>query len=283
MSELASHVDGWRPAQQVDTDPLTATSANALANVLDTSDALVAGDALPALWHWVYFQEWPAQHVLGPDGHPADGRFLPPIPDRRRMFAGGRLRVHRPLLLGQPAERSLSLVNATPKTGQSGELLFVTVRGEFRQGDALCLVEEQDLVYRSGDSTAKRPSPERPTGTPASTEPWQREFIGDPVRLFRFSALTANSHRIHYDAPYAREVEMYPDLVVHGPLLAILMGQLLRDNRVPPVSTVEYRFRNPVFAGDPVLVSGSPRPEGKTQLQVRSAPDILMAEMTTTS
>ncbi|WP_346073475.1 hypothetical protein [Saccharopolyspora thermophila] len=160
------------------------------------------------------------------------------------------------------------------KQGRSGEMAFVTVRSEFRQDGEVRLVEEQDHVYRSGESTTKNPDAPRPTSLPASDAPWQQEFVGDPVRLFRFSALTANAHRIHYDAPYAREVEAYPGLVVHGPLLVMLMTELARHRSGRQITSVAYRLRRPVFAGDPVLVCGGP--DGA--LTVRTAPDQLMAE-----
>lgn len=205
---LQTHLREWRPEPLVETDALTAEPSRALAAVLE-ADA--PGDVLPPLWHWVHFLQWPGHSELGADGHPTDGRFLPPIPDRRRMFAGGRLTVTAPLRLGVPAERTSSLGGVVVKQGRSGEMAFVTVRQEYRQDGELRVVEEQDYVYRSGESSAKDPDAARPTETPSSDAPWQRAFTGDPVRLFRFSALTANAHRIHYDAPYAREVERYPD------------------------------------------------------------------------
>ncbi|MCX2734245.1 hypothetical protein OOZ19_28715 [Saccharopolyspora sp. NFXS83] len=251
--------------------------ARALAAVLDTGDGFAAGDELPALWHWAYFLSWPPHGELGDDGHPAAGHFLPPLPDRRRMFAGGRLTTTRPLTVGVPAERTQTLGAVAVKTGRSGEMAFVTVRSEYRQGGDVRLIEEQDYVYRSGESAAKTPEVPRPHRLPASDAAWQQPFTGDPVRLFRFSALTANSHRIHYDAPYAREVESYPDLVVHGPMLVLRMTELAR-HRTPdrPVSSVDYKLRRPVFAGDPVLVVGDPADEA--ELSVRSHPDAVHAQ-----
>src|SRR5262249_20304387 len=147
--------------------------------------------------------------------------FLPPIPDRRRMFAGGRLQCARPLAFGEPAERTADVVRAERKHGRTGELAFVTVRGEIRQGGQVAVVDEQDLVYRSGPATV------RPVSRPASTVDGV-EFVPDAITLFQFSALTANSHRIHYDVRYARDVEGYPDLVVHGPLLVLAMAERWR-------------------------------------------------------
>ena len=277
--DLQAHLQGWSPGELTDSDPLPRQPADALAAVLETPGSLSPGSTLPPLWHWVYFQEWPRHSELGRDGHPTKGHFLPPIPDRRRMFAGGRLTVDRPLEPGRPAERTRSLAKVSVKTGRSGEMAFVTVRSEFRQNGQTCLTEEHDYVYRSGESTAKSPAAARPAELPRSEEPWQQPFTGDPVRLFRYSCLTANSHRIHYDAPYARDVESYPDLVVHGPLLVLLLGELGRANSDRHISTVDYRLRRPVFAGDPVLLTGTPEKDSAT-LAVRTSGDAVMAEAT---
>ncbi|MER5390664.1 MaoC family dehydratase N-terminal domain-containing protein [Saccharopolyspora sp. NPDC002686] len=271
MPGLDTYLQGWRPEPLAETDALSSEPSRALAAVLETA---APADDLPPLWHWVHFLTWPQHGELGADGHPAHGHFLPPIPDRRRMFAGGRLTATAPLRLGAPAERTTSLADVVVKQGRSGEMAFVTTRAEYRQDGELRFVEEQDYVYRSGESSTKSPNAARPTELPTSDAPWQQPFTGDPVRLFRFSALTANSHRIHYDEPYTREVESYPGLVVHGPILVLLMTELAR-HRAPDrrVTGVDYRLRRPVFAGDPVLVTGSPAGD----MAVRTAPDEVMA------
>lgn len=277
MSSLDAYVRGWNPQPVVDTEPMPLEPARALAAVLEVPEHLLGSEELPPLWHWVYFLHWPAHGALGRDGHPTHGHFLPPLPDRRRMFAGGRMTVTRPLQLGQPAERSSSLASATVKHGRSGEMVLVTVRSEFRQHGEFRLVEEQDYVYRSGEGAAKSPraAPSGELSWPDAT--WKQPFVGDPVRLFRFSALTANAHRIHYDEPYAREVEAYPGLVVHGPMLVLLMTELARSNRsAANLSTVDYRLHRPVFAGDPVLVAGEPDGDA-AELVVRTAPDTVSA------
>ncbi|MBA9001682.1 FAS1-like dehydratase domain-containing protein [Thermomonospora cellulosilytica] len=255
---LAEHVKGWSPGPVAMTEAMPPGPAQALAAVLDRpQDAPAAGDPLPPLWHWVYFLEWPAQSELGDDGHPANGHFLPPIPDRTRMYAGGRLTFHAPLEVGTPAERTSELAGVNVKQGRSGEMLFVTVRHEIRQGGELRIVDEHDLVYRSGAAPVRH---EPDTGPAAETEgPWRLVPAADSRVLFRFSALTANAHRIHYDEPYAREVEGYPGLVVHGPLLAILMAELPRRNAPGTrVGRLAYRFRRPVFLGENVVVTGGP-------------------------
>lgn len=273
---LAQYVRDWRPAPVTTTDLIGPAPAAALAAVLDDPVAPPGdGDALPPLWHWLYFLDWAAQRDLGADGHPRHGAFLPPLPTRRRMFAGGRLQVSAPLLVGAPAQRRSSLVSAQVKQGRSGELLFTTVRHEISRHGIPCLVEEQDLVYRSGDAPASPGGAAVASGAdggPRSTAPWQAELRPDPVLLFRFSALTANAHRIHYDDRYTRDVEHYPGLVVHGPLLVLAMLQLVREHRPDrTVDVLDYRLRRPVFAGDPILVTGTPDGDGAVELAVLGA------------
>jgi 3-methylfumaryl-CoA hydratase len=272
---LDTYLQDWRPEPLLEADALPPEPSRALAAVLETPEKFAGDKALPPLWHWVHFLHWPRHGELSADGHPVHGHFLPPIPNRRRMFAGGRLTITGPLRLGVPAERTSSLSNVAVKQGRSGEMAFVTVRSEYRQDREIRFVEEQDYVYRSGESSAKSPDAPRPAELPASDAPWQHAFTGDPVRLFRFSALTANSHRIHYDDPYAREVERYPGLVVHGPILVLLMTELARQQAPErEIVGVNYRLRRPVFAGAPVLVAGGP--DG--HMTVRTAPDAVMAE-----
>ncbi|WP_406690895.1 hypothetical protein REH65_01310 [Saccharopolyspora sp. ID03-671] len=248
---LEEFLRDWHPRPVVEHDAMAPEQARALAHVLEVPAPV---DELPPLWHWVHFLTWPPHSELGPDGHPLDGDFLPPVPDRRRMFAGGRVAITEPIRLGTPAERTTELGGVAVKQGRSGEMAFVTERREFHQDGRLRLTEEVDYVYRSGESEAKSPNRLRPTDFPDSTAAWQQRFTGEPTRLFRFSALTANTHRIHYDEPYCREVEAYPGLVVHGPLLVLLMSELAREHR--EVTGVSFRLRRPVFSGDPVLVCG---------------------------
>ncbi|GAA4882569.1 hypothetical protein [Saccharopolyspora cebuensis] len=276
MAGLETHLRDWRPAPLTETDDLAPATSRALAAVLETPPEHLDPDALPPLWHWVHFQSWPGHAELGGDGHPTRGHFLPPIPDRRRMFAGGRVSITAPLRLGRPAERTSVLADVVVKHGRSGEMAFVTVRSEYRQDGELRLTEEQDYVYRSGEGAAKDPQAARPGTAPTSDAPWQQHFIGDPVRLFRFSALTANAHRIHYDEPYARDVESYPGLVVHGPLLVLLMTDLARRSADRGIASVDYRLSKPVFAGDRVLITGTPDGSGAA-MSVLTDPDQVMA------
>jgi hydroxyacyl-ACP dehydratase HTD2-like protein with hotdog domain len=274
MGSLQEHVADWHPKPIVVTDGLTPGPVAALAATLDLPEPVaLGGDALPPMWHWLYFLDWPRRRDLGEDGHELHGHFLPPIPRRRRMAAGGRTTIHRPLVLGRPAERSSSLGDVQIKQGRTGELAFVTVRHEFSQDAELCLVEEHDLVYRSGEAgpeaqkTAARP----PQVETASSE-WQLEIRPDPALLFRFSALTANTHRIHYDLAYSREVEGYRDLVVHGPLLALLMLELPRRHAVDrQVASLSYRFRSPVFADTTFRALATAEADDRLSLRIATA------------
>ncbi|MFJ3777199.1 hypothetical protein ACIPX0_36450 [Streptomyces sp. NPDC090075] len=256
---LASYVESWHPEPATDEDDLAPGPAAALSALLDLPDpAAKSGDPLPPLWQWLHFLNWPAQHELGPDGHLREARFLPPVPDRQRMFAGGRCEITEPLRLGEPAERVSSLQAITPKQGRTGELLFVTERQEFRQGGRLCLVEEQDIVYRSGRSAGQHPAALDAQSVPTAEGPWQLRLQPDPRLLFRFSALTANAHRIHYDTPYCRELEGYPGLVVHGPLLALLMLEPVRRGAPEQqVRSLSFRLHRPVFAGEHLVADGT--------------------------
>lgn len=205
---------------------------------------------LPPFWHWLFFLTWPARDSLGADGHPSAGPFLPPLAERTRMWAGGRLWISDPCQVGCDAERTSQLQSVAIKQGRSGELAFVTVRREVRQRGRLVLTEEQDLVYRSGP--VRRSSP-----TPAKAPPdlpWQRPLWTDPVTLFGFSALTANTHRIHYDQDYARDVEGYPGLVVPGPLLALGMAELARSQGA--VASLRYRLLRPAYTGAELMAVG---------------------------
>ncbi|MQY02061.1 FAS1-like dehydratase domain-containing protein [Actinomadura macrotermitis] len=257
-------IEGWSPEPCELTQALDAEPAAALAGLLD---AAPPGAELPPLWQWLYFLDRPAQADLGPDGHPARGRFLPPIPDRRRMFAGGRFLVREPLRFGDTVTRRAELVSAVPKEGRSGELLLVTVRHTFlRDGDKIA-VEEQDLVYRSGDAAVPAAAPSYKV--PEADAPWLLRATTDPVLLFRFSALTYNAHRIHYDEEYATHAEGHPGLLVHGPLLALLCLELPRREG-HKVTELSFRARRPVYAGQPLAVTGTPDGE----LAVRAPADV---------
>ncbi|MGH3378667.1 MAG: CoA transferase [Actinoallomurus sp.] len=241
-----------RPETVTRTELITREPAEALAGLLDL-DPPSPGEPLPPLWHWIYLLERRAQRELGPDGHPTEGIPTPPGPGRLRMFAGGRVTMYRPLRFGAHATRTTWVANTAEKAGRSGPLTFVTVRTEIEQGGVLAIADEQDIVYREPGSSA---APGR-TGDPReeAAGPGVLEFDVDPLVLFRFSALTYNAHRIHYDRDYA-VAEGYPDLVVHGPLQALLMGELLRrSGALTPSATFSYRLVAPAFGAQRLTVS----------------------------
>ena len=259
---LSSQLATWDPPPHEVAELVTAGPAMALAGLFDCpSPVAAAGDALPPLWHWVYFLDRPAQRDLGPDGHPAAGAFMPPILGRRRMFAGGRFTCDAPIRAGDEITRRAELAGWTVKHGRTGELLFVTVRYTFSRAATVIAAEEQDLVYRSGPPAAATapgppdPAPASPSPGPGQAGPWELDFAADPVLLFRFSALTYNAHRIHYDAEYSTAVEGLPGLVVHGPLLALLCLELPRRHAAGRrISRLSFRARRPLLAGQPLTV-----------------------------
>jgi 3-methylfumaryl-CoA hydratase len=249
----------WSPHDATSTDVIAADRLAMLSELLDEPGPAPAdGDVLPLLWHSLSFLEWPPYAGLGGDGHPLEGPFMPPLPQRTRMFGGGRVRVHGPLRVGRAATKRSSLAAATVKTGRSGQLVFVTVRSEIEQDGVLRVSEEQDFVYRSGSRPAVAHRPPNRVQVTAGA-PWQQAFIADSVKLFRMSALTANSHRIHYDEPYTRGVEQFPALVVHGPLLALVMARLAeRHSGGRTIETFDYRLLTPAFGDEPLLCVGTP-------------------------
>ncbi|SHN17766.1 FAS1-like dehydratase domain-containing protein [Cryptosporangium aurantiacum] len=272
----------WRPGPVETTDTVTALPASTFAALLDEpSPVTAAGDPLPPLWHWFLFPSVYPQSALGADGHPADAAFTPPLPERRRMFGGGRLSVTAPLRCGETVTRRSSLASVRTREGGSGWLLLVTVRHEFAVADDVRLVEEQDLVYRRPEDVVNPAVPPQPGGAvPAA--PWQFTLTPDPVLLFRFSALTSNAHRIHYDRPYATGVEGHAGLVVHGPLLALLL--LEPPRRFAPdraVETFRWRARRPLFETDLVEVRGEPENDRAVlRAGAGRAPDAVTGEVT---
>ncbi len=273
MSGLAGYLEGWAPEPQTVSDVVRRWPLEAFAGLLDQPPP-AESDPLPPLWHWFSFLEHPAQSELGTDGHPADGHFLPPIPHRRRMFAGGRWTAHRPLRVGEEVTRTAAVTSVVPKSGRSGEMAFVTVRYEFHQDGLLAGVEEQDIVYRSEPPVASAPPPAAQSAPVESTldeaPPADEEIRVEPgpPMLFRFSALTYNTHRIHYDQAYATGVEGYPGLVVHGPLLALLACEIPR-RLGRSVAQFSYRLRRPAFIGATVVSRmWAPDADGAAELTV---------------
>jgi 3-methylfumaryl-CoA hydratase len=262
ISSVAESVRGWSPAPVTTTGSTTSWAVGAFSALLDTTCPAGFGDDLPPLWHWFGFLEHPRRDELGDDGHPAHGPFMPPLPDRRRMIAGGRLEIVSPLRVDEQLERRSSLVGCTAKSGRSGDMLLVTVRHEFARHNTVVVTEEQDIVYRSQPPGQQRGmSFEQSEGESSTPSREAVEITPDEATLFRFSALTYNTHRIHYDHPYVVDVEGYPGLVVHGPLLALLLLEIPRRHRTSqPVRHFAYRLNRPVFAGQRVVADVSDTP-----------------------
>ncbi|MBN9329726.1 MAG: acyl-CoA dehydrogenase [Comamonas sp. SCN 67-35] len=262
-----AHLQTWQGKSETLSDTLTATPVAALSATLDRDDpAPAAGTAVPPLWHWLYFLPHARQSEIGPDGHPKRGGFLPPVPLPRRMWAGGRLRwdAANPLCVGQTVQRQSTIQSVKHKAGRSGELLFVLVEHRFSNENGLALTEEHDIVYRSAAQPGEAaPAPQKPPMDGQAA--WSRTITADAVVLFRYSALTFNGHRIHYDRQYVTEVEGYPGLIVHGPLIATLLLDLLRRS-LPGARVASFDFRavRPAFDLHPFSVHGKPSSDGKT-------------------
>jgi 3-methylfumaryl-CoA hydratase len=251
---MSDDFSAWAGRSETITDILDPARTNALRAALGEAAPLPAGTPLPLLHHWLYFWDVKVPATLGTDGHPARGGFLPPVPLPRRMWAGGRLRFHTPLLIGERVTKTSTILKVEAKSGRSGNLVFVTVQHELSGAQGLAVVEEQDIVYRDAAAPGAIPAPA--TGTAAPNTPWQRSVEPDSVLLFRYSALTMNGHRIHYDRPYAVAEESYPGLVVHGPLQATLLADLAVRNLAAPITAFSFRGLSPAFDGTTLHICG---------------------------
>jgi 3-methylfumaryl-CoA hydratase len=248
-------LEAWTGRSETVADRIAAFPANALAATLDRADPPYGdGARLPPLWHWLHFLPIHPLKERGEDGHTSRGGFLPPVPLPRRMWAGSRLTFLQPLRINAEAARTSTIRKIEAKHGKSGPLVFVTVGHVYESGGERLIEEEHDIVFRE----AQQPGAATPAPPPAPEgAEWERRIAPDPVLLFRYSALTFNSHRIHYDQPYVTGVEGYPGLIVHGPLLATLMLDALR--RAHPERTIRsftFRAVSPVFDTAPFVVGG---------------------------
>lgn len=248
MSE--ARLEDWIGKSQTTEDAMDLGHVARIAATLGESTPQ-QGQPLPPLWHWCFFLESVPMTGLGTDGHPARGGFLPPADGRNRMWAGGRVTFDGDLLVGVPATRVSTVSKITEKQGKTGSLLFVTVTHEVSQSGKRVVLEEQDIVYRT-------PSPPKLQGTePAPQAQWSKPIEPTPTWLFRYSALTFNGHRIHYDFPYVTEIEGYPGLVVHGPLIATSMVQAFREaNPDARVTHLSYRGLRPLICPAPFEAQG---------------------------
>ena len=251
----------WIGRSETLRDTITAAPVRGLNATLD-HPALAVDNGLPLfpLWHWLYFLPQHRESEIGPDGHAKRGGFLPPVPLPRRMWAGSQFEFRAPVRVGDAVERTSTIADVTAKEGRTGKLVFVKVRHELRCNGATepAIVEFHDIVYRD----AKKPGDVDPPPTPAAQGEWQREIVPDDVLLFRYSALTFNGHRIHYDRKYVTEVEGYPGLIVHGPLIATMLMDLVRRH-APDADVATFRFKavRPTFDLHPSNLIG--RPEAK--------------------
>ena len=255
----------WIGKTETVTDTVTATPCAALSATLDRDiERPPAGTPLPPLWHWLYFLPLYRQAEVGPDGHAQRGGFLPPVPLPRRMWAASQLEFNRPLRVGDGISRVSTITDVREKSGRTGALVFVNVRHEIRANDEVspAIVEFHDIVFRDAPKADDVSPPPKPA--PAQSL-WQRRVVPDAVLLFRYSALTFNGHRIHYDRKYVTEVEGYPGLVVHGPLIATLLLDLLRW-KLPEATVRRYEFRavRPLFDINAFDVCGEPAPDGRS-------------------
>ncbi len=244
-------LSAWIGRSQTIEDSMDVGHAARVAATLGGS-APALGDAMPLLWHWCYFLEGAPMQELGTDGHPARGGFLPPAENRNRMWAGSRVTVEGDLRVGVPARKVTTVTDITEKEGRTGSLLFVTVAHEISQDGQRVIHEEQDIVYRA-------PSPPKLQGTqPAPEAQWRMTVEPSAVWLFRYSALTFNGHRIHYDFPYVTEQEGYPGLVVHGPLIATSMVKSFSQaNPGARIRHLTYRGLRPLICPKPFDAAGA--------------------------
>jgi 3-methylfumaryl-CoA hydratase len=279
MTKAIEDYSDWIGRTEVVEDDVSPATVRAAAATFDEQiEEYSTGGELPPLWHWFFFLPKALQGRLGRDGHPQreSGSFMPPIPLPRRMFAGARLTWHQPILIGRHARREAVIRNIVKKSGRSGDLAFVTVAYRYFQSD-LCLEEEQDIVFR--EPGAAVPAPEPVELPPVPDEAWSRIVVPDTRLLFRFSALTFNAHRIHYDRPYATAEEGYPGLVVHGPLTAVLLLQLVRHKTPQPIASFTFRSQSPLFDSGPFRLVGMPN-NGCVELQAQG-PDAKPAMLAT--
>jgi 3-methylfumaryl-CoA hydratase len=265
-----AQLEEWIGNTETGTDLVSPTPLAALSATLDRGDpAPRPGDPLPPVWHWLFLLPLHRQSELAKDGHARLGGFLPPVPLPRRMWAGNRMEFHQPLRVGETITRTSRIASVKQRQGRTGPLVFVLVRHEIANAAGLAITEEHDIAYRDhahpGES-APEPPP-APTGAA-----WERTIWPDDVLLFRYSALTFNGHRIHYDRRYATEVEGYPGLVVHGPLIATLLLDALRRNMpAAQVARVEFRAVSPLFDTAPFCVCGAQQDKHTVRMWARNA------------
>ena len=280
MPDDFAHLKDWVGRTQDVDDVIEPEHVANLAATLDLDVSPKAGDPLPPGWHWIFFNRFAPAREVAADGHAQRGGFLPPVALPRRMWAGGRLTFPGTLKVGEPARRHSEILKVEPKRGRSGDLVFVTVRHSISGKSGLAQEEEHDIVYRSPPAPGAAAPP--PVSAPSGA-PWTKTIKPDPVLLFRYSALTHNGHRIHYDWPYVTKVEGYKSLIVHGPLTSTLLLELLRHS-APSRRLAKYSFRAmaPLFDTAPFTVNGRTEPDGTVKLWAAGPAGELAMEATAT-
>lgn len=252
----------WIGRRESDVDYVTIPAVHRLAATLDRDDpAPRPGDPLPIGWHQILFPRVVRHSQIGPDGHPRRGDFLPPVPLPRRMFGGKRVSFLEPLRVGDEVRRESVIQSVNIKEGRTGRMVFVTVKTDILSPRGLAITEEQDIIYRGEPDPKAPPPPPQPVPGKAV---WHHEMTADPVLLFRYSALTFNGHRIHYDWRYVTQVEGYPDLIVNGGLQTLLVFELVRTHASTPLTYISSRNVRPLFVNRPFAVCGEPSPDNKT-------------------
>lgn len=252
----------WIGRSESAIDYVTVPAVDRLSATLDRDDAFPKiGDPLPVGWHSILFPRVVRHSQIGADGHPARGDFLPPVPLPRRMFAGKRSTFIAPLLVGDEVKRVSTIHNVTVKDGRSGRMVFVTVKTDISSPRGLAISEEQDIVYRGEPDKNAPPPPPQPAPGKAV---WQHQVTPDPVMLFRYSALTFNGHRIHYDHPYVTGTEGYPNLVMNGGLTTLLAYELARTHATTPIRFMSSRNVRALFVGRTITICGEPSADNKT-------------------
>jgi 3-methylfumaryl-CoA hydratase len=249
-------VRDWLGRRRRDEDEITLGAVQRLAATLDQDPALFRrGGELPESWYAILFGPLARQCTIGPDGHPETGDFMPPLPGTRRMFAGRRSTFHQPLRIGDMVSRLSTVTRAEPKTGRTGPFTLVTVRHEISGHAGLAITEEQDLIYRAGVE-AGTSAPQKEAAPVADRPDWSVPILLDPALVFRYSALTFNAHRIHYDLTYTREIEGYPALVMNGGLTALLLVEAARPHLPRPIAAYAARALSPLFIGTRATFNG---------------------------
>lgn len=265
---MTGNLQSWIGRKRRITDEMATPLVRRMAALTDRSDvALDRGAPVPNHWLSMLFDDAAPQSQLGPDGHPAKGDFLPPVPLPRRMLGGRRIAYHAAPCVGDTLERESEIAAITPKVGHSGAMIFVLLRHTITGPNGLVAVEEQDIAYLEAKRNAPVPK-EKPAAVPNAA--WRDPWTADPVMLFRFSALAFNGHRIHYDADYARDVEGYPSLVVNGSVSTLfLIEAALRHAPGAQLRRYDARTMQPVFCGRRAFLCGdAPDTEGRRTLWV---------------